>query len=140
VLAHPMSFTPFSLSGATSHSIDVATPLWRVTLSSHGAKMSSMSLLHISTTLHSVASPLEPKLMYWIHTTAAGHPLQITRLPSSTAIKRSSQSWSLFPPLNRHYFAFSLARISHHRSSTHCHRSLSPPFHVHHSSAQWHPR
>jgi hypothetical protein len=102
--------------------------------------MSSMPLLHISTTLHPVASPLKPKSMYWIHTTVAGHPLQTVQLPSSTAIKRLSQSWSLSPPLNRHYFAFSLARTSHHRSSTHYHRSLSPPFHVHHSSAQWHPR
>jgi hypothetical protein len=40
----------------------------------------------------------------------------------------------------RLYFASSLARGSHHQSSTYCHRSFSLPSHAHHSSVQWHTR
>jgi hypothetical protein len=45
--------------------------------------------------------PLEPKPMHWIHTITVGHPPWIAQLPPSTLIERSSQLWSLSPPLNR---------------------------------------
>jgi hypothetical protein len=48
----------------------------RVTLSSHGAKMSSLPPLHLSVTIWPVASPLEPKWKHWFHTAAASHPPQ----------------------------------------------------------------
>jgi hypothetical protein len=52
-----VSSPSFPLLGATSHPTDVATLSRRVTLLSHGAKMSSLHLLHLPTTLYPIASP-----------------------------------------------------------------------------------
>jgi hypothetical protein len=71
-----------------------------VTLPFHGAKTSSLHPFHLLVTLRPVTSHLEPKLKHWIRTIAADHPPQTTRLSPSTAIKSSSQTWSLSPPLN----------------------------------------
>jgi hypothetical protein len=97
----------FPLPGVVSPSIDVITQLCRVTIPSHRAKMSSLSLLHLVTTLRPVASPLKPKMKYWICTTTAGHPPRTVRLLPSTAIKMSSQSWPLSPPLNHIFILLS---------------------------------
>jgi hypothetical protein len=51
----------FPLPGVASPPIDVATPPRHITLPSHGAKMSSLSLLHLPVMLRLVAFPLEPK-------------------------------------------------------------------------------
>jgi hypothetical protein len=63
-LAQLSSSTPYSLPGAASPLTDVATPLRCVTLLSYRAKTSSLSPLHLSTMLHPIASPLEPKPKY----------------------------------------------------------------------------
>jgi hypothetical protein len=73
--------------------------------------------------------PFWVETKHWIRSTDASHSPRTARLPPSTAIKRSSQSWSL-----------SLARAPYHLSSTHCRRSLSPLSHVHRPSAQRHLR
>jgi hypothetical protein len=52
----------FFLSGAASPQADVITLPHHVTLSFYGAKTSSLSPLHLLTTIHPVASSLEPKL------------------------------------------------------------------------------
>jgi hypothetical protein len=71
------------------------------------------------------------------------------RPPSpATTIKRSSYRWAPSTTIKSHliighsphpqpclHFASSLARAPHHRSSTRCCRSLSPPSHAHHPSA-----
>jgi hypothetical protein len=62
-------------------------------ISSHEIKMSSLSLLRF------IISHLKLKLKHWIYITVVGHPSRTARLPPSTVIKRSSQSWSLFSPL-----------------------------------------
>jgi hypothetical protein len=81
-----VSSPPFSLPGATSPPADVTTPPRHVTLPFHGAKMRLLSLLHLLTMLHPVASPLELKLNHWICTIATGHPFRTARLPPSAAI------------------------------------------------------
>jgi hypothetical protein len=125
-----------SLPGVASPLINVAMPPHRATLPFHGVKMSSLPPLYLSAILHPVTSHLEPKPKHYIHTITANHPPWTTRLPSSTYIKMSSQSWPLSPPLNRiSIFSSSLARASCHQSSTRCLRSLSPSFHIHHPSA-----
>jgi hypothetical protein len=53
---------PFPLPDVASPPVDVAMPLRRVMLPSHGAKTSLLPLLNLSATLRPVASPLEPKL------------------------------------------------------------------------------
>jgi hypothetical protein len=63
-------FHPFPLPDAASPPFDVTMPSRCVTLSSHGAKTSSLPSLHLSTTLHPIASPLEPKLKKVISTLA----------------------------------------------------------------------
>jgi hypothetical protein len=55
---------PFPLPGAASPLADVTTPPRRVTLLSHGAKMSSLPPLHLPAMLRPFASPLEPKLKH----------------------------------------------------------------------------
>jgi hypothetical protein len=55
---------PFPLPGGTSPPIDIIMLLCRITLSFHGAKTSSLPPLHLSSMLHSVASPLESKPKY----------------------------------------------------------------------------
>jgi hypothetical protein len=92
---------PFSLPDVISPPTDVITPPHRVIRPSHWAKMSLLSLLHLSAMLYHIASPLKLKLKYWIRTTATDYPLWTVWLPPSTVIKRSSQHWSLSPPLNR---------------------------------------
>jgi hypothetical protein len=91
---------PFPLLGAASPSADVVMPPCCVTLPSHWAKTSSLPPLHFSATFCPVASPLNPKLKHWICTTAIDYPRWTTRLPSSTAIKRSSQPYPLSLSLN----------------------------------------
>jgi hypothetical protein len=46
-----------------------------------------LSSRHLPAILRPVASLLEPKPKYWIHTVAAGHPPHTVRLPPSIAIK-----------------------------------------------------
>jgi hypothetical protein len=104
---------PFPLSGVVSPLADIATPLHCVTLFSHEAKMSSLSLFQLLTTLRRVASHLESKSKHWIHTTVAGHPPWTDRLPLSTNIKMSSQPWPPSPPLNRVSILHSLY-VEHH--------------------------
>jgi hypothetical protein len=99
--AQLMLFPPFSLPGVVSPPTNIVTPPCCVTLHSHWVKTSSLPLFYLLTTLCPVASPLEPKLKHLICTTAAGYFPRTTRLPSSTAIKRSSQPWPLSSPLNR---------------------------------------
>jgi hypothetical protein len=65
------------------------------------SKMSSLASFYLSAMLCPVVSSLKSKLKHWIHTTAAGHPSRTARLPPFTTIKKSSQSWSLSPSLNR---------------------------------------
>jgi hypothetical protein len=101
VSAQLASSPPFPLPSVISPLINVATPLLHVTLPSHWAKTSSLPPLHLSATLHPVTYPLEPKSKHWIRTTATGHPPRTVRLPPSTSIKRLSQPWPFFPPLNR---------------------------------------
>jgi hypothetical protein len=101
------SSPPFLLPGVASPLADVITLPHRVTLPSHWTKMSSLSLFHLSVMVHPVAFPLEPKPKYWICTSTVGHPPRTARFPYSTAIKRSSQSWSLSLTLNR-VFSFCL--------------------------------
>jgi hypothetical protein len=84
------SSPPFPLSGVTFPPVDVATPQRRVVLPSHGAKTSSLPPLHLSATLHLVASPLELKSKHWIRITAVGHPPRIAGLLPFTTIKKSS--------------------------------------------------
>jgi hypothetical protein len=55
---------PFSLSDASSPPDDVVTLSRHVTLSSHEAKTSSLSPLHLPAILHLVASHLDLKLKY----------------------------------------------------------------------------
>jgi hypothetical protein len=81
----------FLLLGAASSPTDVATPLCRVMLLSHGGKMSSLHLLHLPVMLQPIASPLELKSKHWIRTTTTGYLPQAARLPPTTSIKRSSQ-------------------------------------------------
>jgi hypothetical protein len=130
----------FSLLSVASPSADIATLSHRVTLPSHGANTSSLSILHLSTTLRSLASPLERKPKHWIDTITIGHPTRTARLWPSTAIKRSTQPWSLSPPLKCLHFASSLVRASHHQSSTRRRHSLSPSSHAHRPSTQRHPQ
>jgi hypothetical protein len=113
--------------GAISPPADIVMPPRRVTLHSHWAKMSTLTPLHLPAMIRPITSPLDPKskywihapnvghppllrpvasplkskLKYWIHTPTAGHPPQTAYLPPSTAIKKSSQPWSMFPPLDR---------------------------------------
>jgi hypothetical protein len=56
--------SPFPVSGVGSLPANITMLPWHVTLLSHGAKMRSLSPLHLSETLHHVVSPLEPKLKY----------------------------------------------------------------------------
>jgi hypothetical protein len=107
------SSPPFPLTGVTSPPTDVVTLSRRVTLPFHWAKMSSLSPLYLPATLCSVASLLEPKLKHWIYTTAARYPPWIVRLSPSTAIKRPSQYWSLFIPLN-HVSILPPLQLEHH--------------------------
>jgi hypothetical protein len=86
VSAQLTSFPHFPLSAASSLP-DIVTQPHRVMLPFHWAKMSALSLLHLSATLFPVAFPLEAKLKYWIHTTVAGYPPRTARLPIFTAIK-----------------------------------------------------
>jgi hypothetical protein len=51
----------FPIIGATSPPADVAMPLRRVMLPSHGAKTSSLPPLHFNAMPHPGASPLEQK-------------------------------------------------------------------------------
>jgi hypothetical protein len=114
-------------------------PLYRVTLSFHWTKTSSLSLFYLSVMLHLVASPFEPKSKHWIYTITAGHSPQTVWLPPSTAIKLSSQPWSLSRPTTQPYiyFAFTLAIVSRHRSSTcRCH-FLSSLSDAYRPSTQW---
>jgi hypothetical protein len=90
----PTSSPPFPLPAVASPPVDVGTPPRHVTLPSHGVKTTSLP------PLHPVVSPLESKSKHWIHTTVIGHPPWTTRLPPSTVIKRSSQSWLFSPSLN----------------------------------------
>jgi hypothetical protein len=80
-----------------SHLADIVTPPLYVTFPSHGANTSSLTLLHLSTTLHPIVPPLEVKSKHWIRTT--GHPSQTVWLPPSTAIKRSYQPHHLITSL-----------------------------------------
>jgi hypothetical protein len=86
---------PFSLPSTAYPLIDIVMPLRRVMLPFHRVNTSSLSMLHLSATLRPVASPLEPNLKYWICTSATGHPPCTAQLSPSTAIKMSSQPWSL---------------------------------------------
>jgi hypothetical protein len=55
------SSPPFSLPGAVSPLVDIATSLRCVMLSSHRVKMSSLPPFHLLAMLHPIASPLEQK-------------------------------------------------------------------------------
>jgi hypothetical protein len=94
------SSPPFPLPGDASPMSNVNLPC-HITLPSHRVKMNSLPPLHLPTTLHHAASPLELKLKHWIHTTTIGHPLRTTRLSPSSAIKKSSKPSPLSPALNR---------------------------------------
>jgi hypothetical protein len=89
----------FPLPSVVSLLTNVAPSQRRVALPSYG-EMSSLPQLHLSIILRPIISPLESKAKYWICTTTAGDPPWTTRLSSPTAIKSSSQLWSLFPSLN----------------------------------------
>jgi hypothetical protein len=54
-------YPPFPLPGGASPPAQIIIPLHRVTLPSHGVKMSSLPLFHLLITLHPVASPLKLK-------------------------------------------------------------------------------
>jgi hypothetical protein len=123
---------PFPLPGATSPPFDVVTLPCRVTLSSHGANMSSQAPLYLLLIFCPAASPFELKSKHWIHTTTVGHPPRTAlhcykNIISTFAILSTSQSCL--------HFISSLARAPCHQSFTHRHHSLSPPFHAHRPSA-----
>jgi hypothetical protein len=112
-------------------------PPRRVTLPSHGAKMSSLPLLHLSVTFHPVTSPLEPKLKHHYYkkvTAITGRPPSPDR--RTTTLHYYKKVISILATLSttqsRLYFASSQTRAPQHQSSTrHC-RSLSPSSHTHH--------
>jgi hypothetical protein len=56
-----MLFLPFPLPGAASPPTDIVVLSRRVTLTSHGVKMSSLALLHFLATLRPITSHLEAK-------------------------------------------------------------------------------
>jgi hypothetical protein len=64
VSAQPVLSPPFPVISAASHPVDVVTPPHRVTLPSHGAKTSLLPLLHLSTMIHLIISPLKSKLKH----------------------------------------------------------------------------
>jgi hypothetical protein len=61
------SSPPFPLIGVTYPPSDIVTSPRHVTLPSHRAKMSSLPLLHLPTTLCPVASPFKPKPKHYMH-------------------------------------------------------------------------
>jgi hypothetical protein len=89
--------------------------------------------------LYPVASPLEPKPKYWIHTTTVGHPPWTAIFSPFTAIKGYlNLDHSLHHTRPCLHFPSSLARAPHHWSFTHRRHSLSLSSHVHRSSTQRH--
>jgi hypothetical protein len=114
---------PFPLLGTASPPSDIATLLCRVTFPSHWAKMRSLPPLHLLAMLRPIGSLLEPKLKHWICTPTASHPLQTTWLPLH-CYKKVISTLPTLPTTQ----------------STSRHRSLSPPSHAHHPSAQRHPQ
>jgi hypothetical protein len=117
---------PFFLSSATPPSGDVATPPLRVTLLYHGAKMSSLSLLHLLTTFHPVASPqTEIKALnphYHRRSTFSDRPTPTLATLIITQL--------------RLHFTSSLSKTPCHQSSTRRRRSFSPPSNIHRSFTQ----
>jgi hypothetical protein len=103
--------------------------------------MSSLPSLHLSATLRSITSPLEPKPRHCIHTTAACHPPRTVKTPTLYCYKKIISTLVTLHTTQPHLqFASSLGRASLHRSSTRCRCSLSLSSHVHRPSAQWHSR
>jgi hypothetical protein len=120
------SSPPFLLSGVASPPADVATPPRCVTLPSYGANTSSLLPLNLLVTLlhHRRWTPSSD------------------RQPSTLHYYKKVFSTLATLPITQPciYFASSLARASHHRSSTCRRRSLSPLSYIYRPSAQWHPQ
>jgi hypothetical protein len=126
----------FPLLSAASPLADVVMSLCRVTLPSHSAKTSLLPPVHLPAMFHPVASPLEPKLKYWICTTVTGYPprtaqlspvLQKDHLKLDNSLYHSTMS--LFCLLRS-----SLVRAPCHRSFTRRRCSFSPLSHAYRPS------
>jgi hypothetical protein len=138
---------PFSLPGAASPPVNMATPPCLVTLPSHGVKTSSLPPLHLPIIFHHVVSPLKlktealnPHHRRWPPSLDSPTPTLHGQPDSHHHCYKKVISIFVTLPItqSRLYFASSLARASCHRSFTHRHCFLSPSFHVHHPSAQQH--
>jgi hypothetical protein len=143
VLGQLVSSPPFPLLGGTSPSANIAILPCRVTLPYHRVKMSSLSPLHLSAMLYLISSPLKLKSKLWIRTITTTHrpPSPCSPTPNLYCYKKVISTLVTLPTAQPHlYFTSFLARAPHHRSPTHCHRSLSLPSHNYYPSTQWHPR
>jgi hypothetical protein len=139
-LAQLTSSPPFLLSGVASPPIDIATPLCRVALRSHGAKTSSLLPLHLPATLRPVASSrVETEALNLHHRRRP--PSSDRSTPTLHSYKNVISTLVTLPTTQaRLHFASSLARASHHWSSTRHRHSLLLSSHAHRLSAQRHPR
>jgi hypothetical protein len=122
--------------------VDVAMSSRCVVLPFHGAKLSSLHLLHLLTRHHLIAPPpLEPKPKHWICTTTVDHPSLDSLTPTLRCYKKVILTLATLLTTQLHLqFASSLTRAPCHRSSNGRRHSLSPPTHAHRPSKQQHLR
>jgi hypothetical protein len=91
--------------------------------------------------LYPIASPLELKLKYEIHTITTGYPPLDRITPTLHCYKKTILILvTLSITQLRLHFTSSLAKAPCHRSSTYCRLSLSPLSHAHRPSTQRHPQ
>jgi hypothetical protein len=141
VLVQLTSSPPFPYPSVASPLNGIVMPLCRVTLPSHWVKTSSIR--HLSATLCPTVSPsrtgTETEALNLHHHRNLPFLDRLT-LTLFWCKKIISALITLSTTQPRLYFAFSLGKTPGHQSSIHHRRSLSPFSHVHHPSAQWHPR
>jgi hypothetical protein len=116
-------------------------PSHRVTLPSHWAETSSLPLLHVPAMLRLLPphSWAKTETLNTHHRRRSSSPDRPT--PTLHCYKKVILTLTILPTslLHLHFDSF-WARAAHHQSSTCRCRSLSPLFHAHRPSVQWHPR